>query len=257
MRFVLRVLDLVFRGVMVCFFWAVKVIKPFVFSRVRGNLIFRCKIFVIYRLILGIKGYLCRHVIIKLNIMLNIALFGPPGAGKGTQAKKLVEKYNLAHLSTGDMIRKEIAEGTEFGKMAAGIINRGELLSDEFVVALIRNRIEHVTGVAGFLFDGFPRTVAQAEILDQMLTEMGNPLGALISIEVPHDELMRRMLERAKIEGRADDNEEVIEHRFKEYQEKTLPVAEYYKQQGKLHTVVGHGTVEEVFMALTGIIAKL
>ena len=98
--------------------------------------------------------------------MLNIALFGPPGAGKGTQAKKIVEKYNLAHLSTGEMIRKEIAEGSDFGKMAAGIINKGELLSDEFVVALIENSIEHHKNVDGFLFDGFPRTVRQAEILD-------------------------------------------------------------------------------------------
>ena len=189
--------------------------------------------------------------------MLNIALFGPPGAGKGTQAKKLVEKYNLAHLSTGDMIRKEIAEGTELGKMASGIINRGELLSDEFVVALIKNSIEHTSGVSGFLFDGFPRTVAQAEILDGMLSEMGHPLSALIRVDVPHDELMRRMLERAKIEGRADDNEAVIENRFKEYEEKTLPVADHYEHQGKLQTVVGLGTVEEVFASIAAIIDPL
>ena len=159
--------------------------------------------------------------------MLNIALFGPPGAGKGTQAKKIVEKYNLAHLSTGEMIRKEIAEGSDFGKMAAGIINKGELLSDEFVVALIENSIEHHKNVDGFLFDGFPRTVRQAEILDEMLAKTGHPLSALVSIDVPHDELMRRMLERAKIEGRADDNEE------------------------------GHGTVEDVFQAITKILEEI
>ena len=131
--------------------------------------------------------------------MLNIALFGPPGAGKGTQAKKIVEKYNLAHLSTGEMIRKEIAEGSDFGKMAAGIINKGELLSDEFVVALIENSIEHHKNVDGFLFDGFPRTVRQAEILDEMLAKTGHPLSALVSIDVPHDELMRRMLEQGDL----------------------------------------------------------
>ncbi|KIO43619.1 MULTISPECIES: adenylate kinase [Porphyromonadaceae] len=189
--------------------------------------------------------------------MLNIALFGPPGAGKGTQAKKMVEKYNLAHLSTGDMIRKEIAAGSEFGKMAAGIINKGELLSDEFVVALIENSIAHIDGVNGFLFDGFPRTVAQAEILDEMLVKTGHPLNALISIEVPHDELMRRMLERAKIEGRADDNETVIENRFREYQAKTLPVADHYKALKKCYSVDGHGTVEDVFKSLTEIIEKI
>ena len=121
--------------------------------------------------------------------MLNIALFGPPGAGKGTQAKKIVEKYNLAHLSTGDMIRKEIAEGTELGKIAEEIIARGELLSDEFVVRLIENSMVQHRGVNGFLFDGFPRTVAQAEILDRMLEKEGTPLKGLICIHVPFEEL--------------------------------------------------------------------
>ena len=139
--------------------------------------------------------------------MLNIALFGPPGAGKGTQAKRIAEKYNLA---TGDMIRREIAEGTELGKMAADIINNGQLLSDELVVKMIASSIDGTKGVDGFLFDGFPRTVAQAEILDEMLEKTGSPLKGLICINVPFEELKRRMLERAKVEGRADDNEEVI-----------------------------------------------
>lgn len=189
--------------------------------------------------------------------MLNIALFGPPGAGKGTQAKKIVEKYNLAHLSTGEMIRKEITEGSDFGKMAAGIINKGELLSDEFVVALIENSIEHHKNVDGFLFDGFPRTVRQAEILDEMLAKTGHPLSALVSIDVPHDELMRRMLERAKIEGRADDNEEVIENRFREYRAKTLPVADHYKIQKKHFSVNGHGSVDDVFESITKILEEV
>ncbi len=183
--------------------------------------------------------------------MLNIALFGPPGAGKGTQAKKIVEKYNLVHLSTGDMIRKEIAEGTELGKMAQDIINRGELLSDEFVVKLIESSMAACKGVDGFLFDGFPRTVAQAEILDRMLEAEGTPLRALICIHVPFEELKRRMLERAKIERRADDNEEVIQKRFREYNDKTVHVANYYKNKGVHVDVEGNCPVEEVFGSIT------
>lgn len=189
--------------------------------------------------------------------MLNIALFGPPGAGKGTQAKKIVEKYNLAHLSTGDMIRKEIAEGTELGKMAADIINRGELLSDEFVVKLIENSMANSKGVNGFLFDGFPRTVAQAEILDQMLEKEGHPLKGLICINVPFEELKRRMLERAKTEGRADDNEEVIEKRFHEYNNKTIHVANHYKRKGVHVDVEGDRSMDDVFSSITKAIEEM
>ena len=193
----------------------------------------------------------------KRRTMLNIALFGPPGAGKGTQAKRIVEKYNLAHLSTGDMIRKEISEGTELGKMAQDIINRGELLSDEFVVKLIENSMAASKGVNGFLFDGFPRTVAQAEILDQMLEKEGTPLNGLICINVPFEELKRRMLERAKIEGRADDNEEVIERRFREYNDKTVHVANHYRQKGVHIDVEGNCPVEEVFCSITKAIEEM
>ncbi len=187
--------------------------------------------------------------------MLNIALFGPPCAGKGTQAKRIVKKYNLAHLSTGDMIRKEIAEGTELGKMAADIINSGQLLSDEFVIKLIQDSMKKSSGVEGFLFDGFPRTVAQAEKLDEMLAESGSPLRCLLSIDVPVDELKRRMMERAKIEGRADDNEEAINNRFKEYHAKTVPVAQHYRSI--THPVKGDGTVDEVFDEMCVIIEKV
>lgn len=187
--------------------------------------------------------------------MLNLALFGPPCAGKGTQAKRIMQKYNLAHLSTGDMIRKEIAEGTELGKMAAGIINSGQLLSDEFVIELIQDSIKRSCGVEGFLFDGFPRTVAQARKLDEMLKEMGHPLKGLLSIEVPEEELKRRMLERAKIEGRADDNEEAINNRFREYHAKTVPVAEHYQMIS--HPVKGDGTMDEVFDEMCMIIEKV
>lgn len=188
-------------------------------------------------------------------MMLNIALFGPPCAGKGTQAKRIMKKYNLAHLSTGDMIRKEIAEGTELGKMAADIINSGQLLSDEFVIELIQDSMKKSSGVDGFLFDGFPRTVAQAQKLDEMLDESGSPLRCLLSIEVPVDELKRRMMERAKIEGSADDNEEAINNRFKEYHAKTVPVAQHY--QAISHPVKGDGTMDEVFDEMCAIIEKL
>lgn len=187
--------------------------------------------------------------------MLNIALFGPPCAGKGTQAKRIVEKYNLAHLSTGDMIRKEIAEGTELGRMAADIINSGELLSDEFVIRLIQDSIAKSENVDGFLFDGFPRTVAQAEKLDEMLMEAGGSLKCLLSIEVPEEELKRRMLERARIEGRADDTEEAINKRFQEYHAKTVPVARHYEKIR--HAIKGDGTIDEVFDALTDVIEKV
>ena len=187
--------------------------------------------------------------------MLNIALFGPPCAGKGTQAKRIVKNYNLAHLSTGDMIRKEIAAGCELGKIAEDIINSGQLLSDEFVIRLIQDSIAHSENVEGFLFDGFPRTVAQAEKLDEILKENGAPLAGLLNIEVPETELKRRMLERAHIEGRADDTEEAIHNRFKEYHAKTVPVAKHY--QTICHTVKGDGTMEEVFEEISKIIEKI
>lgn len=189
--------------------------------------------------------------------MLNIALFGPPGAGKGTQAKKISEKYNLVHLSTGDMIRKEIAEKTELGEMAAGIINNGQLLSDELVVDMIASSISNAEGVNGFLFDGFPRTVAQAEKLDKMLEKTGSPLSGLICIDVPFEELKRRMLERAKVEGRADDNEEVIEKRFKEYHDKTVHVANHYRSKGVHVDIEGNCSVDEVFSSITKAIEKM
>ena len=189
--------------------------------------------------------------------MLNIALFGAPGAGKGTQAKKIVEKYQLTHLSTGDMIRKEISDATELGKMAQEIINRGELLSDELVVKMIESSIKENTASAGFLFDGFPRTVAQAEMLDKMLIEIGVPLAGLVCIEVPFEVLTARMLKRAALEGRADDTEEVIEQRFKEYNAKTIHVANYYKTQGKQIVVDGDRDLEEVFASIANVLDGL
>lgn len=189
--------------------------------------------------------------------MLNIALFGPPGAGKGTQAKKIIERYNLYHLSTGEIIRQEIAQGTELGIIAKDIINEGRLLSDELVVKLVEDCINHVKGVDGFLFDGFPRTVVQAEILDQMLAKEHMPLNGMLNIEVPYEELIRRMLKRAEIEGRVDDNQDVIANRFKEYDAKTVHVMNYYVERGLCYHIPGNKPEDEVFNELVGVIEKI
>ncbi|MCP4150694.1 MAG: adenylate kinase [bacterium] len=182
--------------------------------------------------------------------MLNVALFGPPGAGKGTQSKMLMEKYNLAYIATGDMLRKEIAEGTKLGKKAKTIIEKGGLVSDETIVQLIEKKIKHTPGAKGFLFDGFPRTVVQAYILEGLLLKFNSSLSCMLGLEVPDGDLMKRMLARAKTENRADDHEEVIKHRIQEYNTKTLPVADFYRQKKKYFSIDGMGTVDEIFKRL-------
>lgn len=183
--------------------------------------------------------------------MLNIALFGPPGAGKGTQSKLLVEKYNLTYISTGDILRQEISEHTALGMQAKTIIEKGGLVSDEIIVQIIENKISKNSHANGILFDGFPRTVVQAYILEGLLLKLGTSLTCMLSLEVPRDQLMKRMLERAKIEGRSDDTQDVIENRFREYDNKTIPVAEFYKEKEKYIPINGVGKVEEVFERLT------
>jgi adenylate kinase len=187
--------------------------------------------------------------------MLYLALFGPPGAGKGTQAKRIAAKYQLLHLSTGDILRQEIANASTLGMLAEGIIQRGELLSDEVVMALVEHAIETSSETKGFLLDGFPRTVRQAEMLDTYLHAHGQDgLDALLSIEVDRDELTRRMLKRASLEGRVDDSEEVIRNRFAEYERKSLPVAGYYRGQGKCIPVDGNREIDEVFDSIVEIV---
>lgn len=187
--------------------------------------------------------------------MLSIVLFGAPGSGKGTQSKLLVEKYNLTYISTGDILRKEIAAGTDIGLKAKDIINKGGLVSDELIVQIIEKIIEKSTN-GGILFDGFPRTVVQAYILEGLLHRMNTRLLCLLSLEVPREMLIERMLNRASIEGREDDKEAVILNRFKEYDNKTIPVAEFYKEKGIYCPIDGTGTVEEVFSRLENIIDK-
>ncbi|MEG2178722.1 MAG: adenylate kinase, partial [Bacteroidales bacterium] len=188
--------------------------------------------------------------------MLNIALFGPPGAGKGTQSEMLIKKYNLMYISTGEILRQEIAEGTDAGMRAKDVIEKGGLASDEIIVEIIENRIKRNPDVSGILFDGFPRTVVQAYILDGLMLRMQTHLLCMLSLDVPKDELKRRLLERANISGRSDDKEDVINFRLQEYENKTLPVADFYDQKGKYFLVDGVGKVEDIFQRLCNIVEK-
>ncbi|MDR1006862.1 MAG: adenylate kinase [Bacteroidales bacterium] len=186
--------------------------------------------------------------------MLNIALFGAPGAGKGTQSKMLIEKYNLTYIATGDILRQEIAAQTELGLQAKDIINKGGLVPDELIVQIIEKiieRDEQNNNTGGILFDGFPRTVVQAYILEGMLHRLNRRLLCMLSLDVPKDELIRRMLDRATKENRSDDNEEVIHNRLNEYHNKTMPVADFYSEKGIYCPVNGIGSVDEVFARLT------
>ena len=174
-------------------------------------------------------------------------LFGPPGAGKGTQASAMVEKYNLCHISTGELLRGEIAKGTELGLKAKALIDAGELVPDEVVEGMIENKFKTVTGVSGFLLDGFPRTIAQAEALDKMLAKNGEAVTSVVSIMIPDTMIKERIQHRAAIEGRADDaKDETINNRIKTYHEKTEPLVDYYKKAGKYEEIDGTGTIEEV-----------
>ena len=190
--------------------------------------------------------------------MLNLVIFGAPGAGKGTQAAMLIEKYNLVHLSTGDLLRKEIAEGTEIGKQAQAIMARGEFVSDEMVVSIISGQIDRHADANGFIFDGFPRTVRQAGMLDELLKSKNMSISIVVAMEVPETELVRRLLERGKVSGRADDqNMDVIANRIHVYHEKTEPVTGYYDAQKKFVSVNGLGAIEEIFGRLTAVIDQV
>jgi adenylate kinase len=183
--------------------------------------------------------------------MLNIVLFGPPGAGKGTQSEKLIDKYQLVHLSTGDILRGEIAAGTVLGLEAKKLMDAGALVPDEVVIGMIASKLDHNKSAKGFIFDGFPRTAAQAESLDKMLKDKNTSITKMLALEVNNDELTKRLLIRGKNSGRADDqNEEIIRNRINEYNNKTAPLKNYYSDQGKFQSIQGIGTVDEIFESL-------
>ena len=190
--------------------------------------------------------------------MLNIVLFGAPGAGKGTQAVMLAEKHELVHLSTGDILRKELAAGSDLGKQAQQFMEKGEFVPDEVVIGMIRSQIEQHPNAKGFIFDGFPRTTAQAEALDKMLNSKAMEITSMIALEVENEELVNRLMKRGEISGRADDQSlEVISNRIDVYHQKTKPLIGYYDAQGKYNPINGVGEIMEIFDRLSQFVGKL
>jgi adenylate kinase len=187
--------------------------------------------------------------------MFNLILFGPPGSGKGTQSEKIVEKFGLIHLSTGNLLRQEIADKTPLGLQAKNFMDKGQLVPDEVVIGMIDSCLEKHANAKGFLFDGFPRTVAQAGALDKLLALKKTSITKVIALDVVEEELVKRLLKRGETSGRSDDtNEAVIRKRFAVYKDETEPVADYYKQQDKFEIIQGIGSVDEIFKALSTLI---
>jgi adenylate kinase len=190
--------------------------------------------------------------------MINIVLFGKPGAGKGTQAEFLKEKYNLTHLSTGDIFRYNIKNGTELGILAKTYIDKGDLVPDQVTIQMLQSEVDKNPQSSGFLFDGFPRTIAQAEALDTFLESKNQSVTATIALEANDEILVQRLLERGKTSGRPDDqDEEKIRNRYQEYNEKTAPLMDYYKVQDKFYAVDGIGAIEEITQRLRNVIDNL
>ncbi len=190
--------------------------------------------------------------------MLNIVLFGPPGAGKGTQSERLIEEFGLVHLSTGDIFRFNMKNDTELGKLAKSFIEKGQLVPDEVTINMLKAEVQKHEDAAGFIFDGFPRTNAQAKALDDFLSEMGESISSMISLDVEEEELRNRLSERAKVSGRADDaNPDVIQNRINIYKKETAPVKDYYASQDKWVMIDGMGTIDEITERLFAAVNKL
>lgn len=190
--------------------------------------------------------------------MLNIVLFGPPGAGKGTQSEYLLEKYSLIHVSTGDLFRKNISEGTELGIKAKTYMDEGNLVPDAVVIGMVESKIKDNQDAIGFIFDGFPRTTQQAEKLDLILEEISAPINGMISLNVPDKELIKRLLLRGKTSGRTDDQDESkIHNRLNVYYNETKPVIDYYDSKGKYYPVEGVGEITEIFQSICSVVDTL
>jgi adenylate kinase len=179
--------------------------------------------------------------------MLNIVIFGAPGSGKGTQSERIVEKYGINHISTGDVLRAEIKNGTELGKTAKGYIDQGQLIPDELMIDILASVFDSFKDSKGVIFDGFPRTIAQAEALKKMLAERGQDVSIMVDLDVPEEELMVRLIKRGKDSGRADDNEETIKKRLHVYHSQTAPLIDWYKNEKKYQHINGLGTMEGIF----------
>ena len=190
--------------------------------------------------------------------MKNIVIFGAPGSGKGTQSDLMIQHYGLEHISTGDVLRSEIKKGTELGKLAASYIDGGNLIPDDLMISILAKVYDgYGRGHKGVIFDGYPRTITQAEALEKMLNERGDRVAAMIELDVPEDELMQRLIKRGKESGRADDNEETIKKRLVIYHQQTQPLIEWYKNEGLHHHINGHGTLESIFSDIRKVIDNL
>ncbi|MCC8153426.1 MAG: adenylate kinase [Tannerellaceae bacterium] len=188
--------------------------------------------------------------------MLNVVIFGAPGSGKGTQSELIIKEFGLDHISTGNVLRAEIKNGTELGKTAAGYIEKGQLVPDELIIDMLAGVLDSKEGSKGVIFDGFPRTIAQAKALKAMLNERGTDVTVMLNLQVDDEELINRLLERGKVSGRSDDNLETIQSRLEVYHKQTAPLAEYYIGEGKHEAIKGVGTIEEIFNAIKEVINK-
>lgn len=197
------------------------------------------------------------QLIFRKIIMLNIVIFGAPGSGKGTQSTKISEKYCLEHISTGDMLRAEIKAKTEFGLKADSYISKGKLIPDEVMIGILDDLMKKKNGVKGFIFDGFPRTLAQGKALDEMLQKYDEEISAVLSLEVEEEELVSRILKRGEISGRTDDNRETVESRLNVYREQTEPLKNFYGDQGKLINIAGQRSIDEIFNSIVSVIDSI
>lgn len=189
--------------------------------------------------------------------MLNIVIFGAPGSGKGTQSEKIIAKYGLDHISTGDALRAEIAKQSELGKIAADFIAKGQLVSDELIVDVLASALDGLKDSKGVIFDGFPRTIPQAEALKEMLSKRGTNVSAVVALEVAEDELVQRLLKRGEVSGRSDDNLETIQKRLDVYKNQTFPLIDYYKSEKLYNGIHGMGTIDEIFARIETVIDNL